>query len=58
MYELISLKLKCPVCGKSLMDNDHLVDNEPSILLQVEIAGKKGDIRLSSIMEALIILPI
>ena len=49
MYELISLKLKCPVCGKSLMDNDHLVDNEPSILLQVEIAGKKGDIRLSSI---------
>lgn len=49
MYELISLKLKCPVCGKSLMDNDHLVDNEPSILLNVEMAGQKGEIRLSSI---------
>jgi len=49
MYELISLKLKCPVCGKSLMDDDHLVDNEASILLNLEIAGKKGQIRLSSI---------
>jgi len=49
MYELISLKLKCPVCGKSLMDDEHLVDNEPSILLNVEIAGKKGSIHLSSI---------
>ncbi|MEN8224593.1 MAG: hypothetical protein ABFS05_04460 [Bacteroidota bacterium] len=49
MYELISLKLKCPVCGKSLMDESQLVDNEPSILLNVEIAGNKGVIRLSSI---------
>ena len=49
MYELISLKLKCPVCGKSLMDDNHLVDNEPSILMNVEIAGKKGEIHLSSI---------
>lgn len=49
MYELISLKLKCPVCGKSLMDENHLVDNEPSILLNVEIADQNGQIRLSSI---------
>ena len=49
MYELISLKLKCPVCGKSLMDESQLVDNEPSILLKVEIEGAKGEIRLSSI---------
>jgi ssDNA-binding Zn-finger/Zn-ribbon topoisomerase 1 len=49
MYELISLKLKCPVCGKSLMDDKHLVDNEPSIFLNIEIAGKKGGIHLSSI---------
>jgi ssDNA-binding Zn-finger/Zn-ribbon topoisomerase 1 len=49
MYELISLKLKCPECGKSLMDDEHLVDNEPSILLNVEITGQKGEIRLSSI---------
>jgi ssDNA-binding Zn-finger/Zn-ribbon topoisomerase 1 len=49
MYELISLKLKCPVCGESLMDDSHLVDNESSIMLNVEMAGKKGEIRLSSI---------
>lgn len=49
MYELISLKLKCPVCGESLMDDSHLVDNEASILLDVEMAGKKGEIRLSSV---------
>ena len=44
MYELISLKLKCPVCGKSLMDDEHLVDNEPSILLNIEIEGNKGHV--------------
>ena len=49
MYELISLKLKCPVCGESLMNKDYLVDNEPSISLKVEISNKKGTIRLSSI---------
>ncbi len=49
MYDFISLKLKCPVCGESLMDDDHLVDNKPSIHLNVEIADKKGVIRLSSI---------
>jgi len=49
MYELISLKLKCPVCGKSLMDEEHLVDNQPSISLNVEIAGKTSKINLSSI---------
>ncbi len=49
MYELISLKLKCPVCGKSLMDEEHLVDNQPGISLNVEIAGRTGKINLSSI---------
>ncbi|MBI9037569.1 MAG: hypothetical protein JEY97_05490 [Bacteroidales bacterium] len=49
MYDFVSLNLKCPVCGKSLMDKDHRVDNEPSIKLNIEIAGKKGVIRLSSI---------
>ena len=49
MYEFISLKLKCPLCGESLMDHDHLVDNEPSISLNIEIGGKKGNIKLSSI---------
>jgi hypothetical protein len=45
----ISLKVKCPVCSKSLMDNDHKVDNEPSIKLSIESCGKKGTIRLSSV---------
>ncbi|MFO8129931.1 MAG: hypothetical protein R6T99_08545 [Bacteroidales bacterium] len=49
MYEFISLKLKCPECGKSLMDEEHKVDNESSIYLDIEINGKKGFIRLSSI---------
>jgi ssDNA-binding Zn-finger/Zn-ribbon topoisomerase 1 len=49
MYDFISLILKCPVCGKSLMDNKHLVDNKPSIKLNIEIAKKKGVIWLSSI---------
>lgn len=33
MYEFISLKLKCPECGKSLMDEEHKVDNESSMAL-------------------------
>jgi len=49
MYDFISLKLKCPLCGTSLMDYDHMVDNEPSIFMHIEIGGKKGNIWLSSI---------
>ena len=49
MYEFVSLSLKCTHCGKSLMDKEHLVDNEPSIKLVVEKSGKEGIINLSSI---------
>ncbi|MCK4663347.1 MAG: hypothetical protein KAT68_10810 [Bacteroidales bacterium] len=49
MYDFINLSLKCPVCGKSLMDKDHLVDNNPSIKLNIEVDNKKGTIRLSSV---------
>ncbi|MBW6461038.1 MAG: hypothetical protein K0B08_10745 [Bacteroidales bacterium] len=49
MYELISLHLKCTLCGHSLMDQDQLIDNEPGIHLHVECLGKKGEIWLSSI---------
>ncbi len=49
MYDFLALKVKCPVCSKSLMDKQKLVDNEPSIKLNVEIAGTKGTINLSSI---------
>lgn len=49
MYEFMSLKLKCPNCGQSLMDKEHPIDNEPGIKLQVECEGNKGTIWLSSI---------
>lgn len=49
MYEFLSLSVKCPVCGVSLMDEKHQVDNEPSISLHIEMGGKKGTIKLSSI---------
>lgn len=49
MYELMSLKVKCPVCGKSLMDHNQLIDNELSIELNIEVAGNRGTINLSSI---------
>jgi len=48
-YNFISLSVKCPVCGKSLMDHENKVDNESSIKLFIEAAGKKGTIHLSSI---------
>ena len=49
MYEFVALSLKCRFCGESLMDNKVLVDNEPSIRLDVKHSGQKGTIHLSSI---------
>lgn len=49
MNDFLVLKVKCPICNKSLMDTTRLVDNEASIKLNVEIAGQKGSINLSSI---------
>ena len=45
----ISLKVKCPVCSKSLMDEEQKVDNEPSIKLAIQSGAKKGTLRLSSV---------
>ncbi|UCG27441.1 MAG: hypothetical protein JSV24_10765 [Bacteroidales bacterium] len=52
MFNLISLKVKCPVCGKSLMDEEHLVDNCPSIKLKIEIGEANGTINLSSVWDS------
>ncbi len=49
MYEFVALSLKCRFCGESLMDKKVLVDNEPSIRLDVKHTGQKGIIHLSSI---------
>lgn len=45
----MSLKVKCPNCGHSLMDKDQLIDNESSIKLNIMVGGNKGTINLSSI---------
>lgn len=49
MFDSISLNVKCPVCGKSLMDKDNFIDQKPGIKLDLEIGNKKGIIILSSI---------
>lgn len=49
MYDFISLSVKCPICGVSLMDGEHLLDNKPSIRLGIEMNGQKGFVCLSSI---------
>ncbi|MHC1706071.1 MAG: hypothetical protein AB9842_00980 [Bacteroidales bacterium] len=49
MYDFVSLNLKCPVCGVSLMNKEITVDNKPSIHLDVIMEGQKGSVYLSSI---------
>ena len=48
MYSYISLKCKCPICEKSLMDNKKLIDDIPSVKLIIKDNGNKGTIHLSS----------
>ncbi|RLD60967.1 MAG: hypothetical protein DRJ01_08780 [Bacteroidetes bacterium] len=49
MHNFVTLNLKCPVCGESLMDHDKLVDNEHSVRLIIKTPTNKGIIRLSSV---------
>jgi ssDNA-binding Zn-finger/Zn-ribbon topoisomerase 1 len=49
MYNFITIFVKCPACGKSLMDHTKKVDNEPSIGLIIKSGDKKGLVWLSSI---------
>ena len=49
MLDIISVKVKCPVCHASLMDDKNLIDNEPGVKLTIYINDKKGNIWLSSI---------
>lgn len=52
MHNIISLRVKCPVCSESLMDKEQMVDNEPGVKLDISIGNKKGHIWLSSIYES------
>jgi hypothetical protein len=45
---LISLKVKCPHCSKSLMDYTHYLNAKPSIKLVVEVGGQNGILNLCS----------
>jgi Zn finger protein HypA/HybF involved in hydrogenase expression len=48
-FNFISVNVKCPHCGKSLMDTEHKVDNETSIELLISTSQNSGKIYLSSI---------
>jgi hypothetical protein len=46
----IAVVVNCPHCNASLMDEKHLINNKPGILLHLKTKdGKKGIVRLSSI---------
>lgn len=49
MDKNISLNVKCPMCGKSLMDASKPIDNKPSMKLLLYIGDRSGAIWLSSI---------
>lgn len=49
---LISLRVKCPVCGQSLMDESRLVDNCPSIKMKIVSGEHEGIIQMSSVYES------
>ncbi len=48
-HSLLALRVKCPVCSESLMDPEHPLDNQPSILLTGRFAGQECATRLSSV---------
>ncbi|NHK31446.1 MAG: hypothetical protein FK730_08850 [Asgard group archaeon] len=48
MNDLISLTVWCPICSKSLMNKEKLVDGKPSVELEISDNGNKGTIWLSS----------
>lgn len=49
MPKKISLSVKCPHCGTSFMDENRLLNNKPSIKLNIETSRARGIIRLCSI---------
>ncbi|HUU77316.1 MAG TPA: hypothetical protein VMX55_03160 [candidate division Zixibacteria bacterium] len=49
MYDLIALRVNCPICDKSLADPNTLVDNIPGVKLNISFDESKGTIHLSSI---------
>lgn len=48
---LLSLRTKCPHCGESLMDNETKLHAVPTIKLNIEVAKKRGTLRLCSVYD-------
>ena len=48
MHEL-KVQVKCPFCRQSLMDEDEMIDDLPSIKVFIQFSDKKGFLYLSSI---------
>lgn len=48
MHEL-KVQVKCPYCRKSLMDEERLIDDLPSVKVYIQFNDKKGLLYLSSI---------
>ena len=48
-FTSISLVVKCPTCGKSLMDHNHKIDDADSIKLLITFGKQRGTIHLSSV---------
>ncbi len=46
---MIEVRIKCPLCGKSLMDDSREIDGNASICVVGEAGGQKGKIWLSSL---------
>ena len=46
---MISVSVKCPYCGKSLMSKSKMIDGKPAIAVKITYAGKKSTLYLSSV---------
>ncbi|HPE35449.1 MAG TPA: hypothetical protein PLI65_11700 [Bacteroidales bacterium] len=51
MKKYISLAVKCPHCGESLMDLNHLIHGYPSVKVNIETKRARGIIWLCSIYD-------
>jgi len=46
---MIQVNVKCPHCGKSLMEEGHKIDGHPSVKVLIEYEKKKSSLYLSSL---------
>lgn len=49
MSSQLALRIKCPLCQKSLMDHQHRLDDEPSVSVDISLKGRRGWLKLSSV---------